>query len=176
MNKHEADRNVELVWTEFRNYQQGILPAGPGARELTEFFAHVDGEITDPTAPKIQASDREILNLLTKRARTLHLGTANYCWFSDPSRALCLKLAGTPHADRPLAGMCDSARCPQATHHQHHRPVWAEHAEQTKTFLGAIGTTRRTDRTRLQADYDRARRVIEAIDAAAISDTNTDVA
>ena len=24
--------------TEFRNYQDGIMPAGPGARELTEFF------------------------------------------------------------------------------------------------------------------------------------------
>jgi hypothetical protein len=49
--------------------------------------------------------------MLTKRARILHMGIANYCWFTDPSRALCLKLAGTPTADRPLAGMCDSARC-----------------------------------------------------------------
>jgi hypothetical protein len=176
VNKHEADRNLELVWTEFRNYQQGIMPAGPAARELTEFFAHVDGKLADPAAPKTQASDREILNLLTKRARTLHLGVANYCWFTDPSRALCLKLAGTPTADRPLAGMCDSARCPQATHHQHHRPVWAEHAEQTKTFLGSLGTTRRTDRARLQADFDRALRVIADIDAAATANTSQDQA
>ncbi|WP_067479805.1 hypothetical protein [Nocardia amamiensis] len=63
--------------------------------------------------------------------------------------------------------MCDSARCPQATHHAQHRPVWAEHAEQTKTFLGSLGATRRTDKARLQADYDRALRVIDAIDAAA---------
>jgi len=176
VNKHEADRNLELVWTEFRNYQQGIMPAGPGARELTEFFAHVDGKLADPAAPKTQASDREILNLLTKRARALHLGVANYCWFTDPSRALCLKLAGTPTADRPLAGMCDSTRCPQATHHQHHRPVWAEHAEQTKTFLGGLGTTRRTDRARLQADYDRALRVIADIDAAATANMSQDQA
>jgi len=47
--------------------------------------------------------------------------------------------------------MCDSARCPQATHHPRHRPVWAEHAE----------------RTRLQADYDRAVRVVNEIDTAA---------
>ena len=52
--------------------------------------------------------------------------------------------------------MCDSARCPQATHHPCHRPVWAEHAEQTKTFLGQLGPTRKTERARLQADYDRA--------------------
>jgi hypothetical protein len=168
VNKHEADRNLDLVWAELRNYQQGIMPAGPGARELTEFFAHIDGKLADgaPGAPKAQASDRDVLNLVTKRARTLHLGTANYCWFTDPSRALCLKLAGTPAADKPLIGMCDSARCPQATHHPCHRPVWAEAAEQTKAFLGSLGPTRKTERTRLQADHDRAQRVLDAIDAA----------
>ena len=62
--------------------------------------------------------------------------------------------------------MCDSARCPQATHHRIHRPVWAEHAERTKTFLGQLGKTRTTERARLQADYDRALRVIAEIDAA----------
>jgi hypothetical protein len=160
---------VDLLWAEFRNYQQGIMPAGPGARELSELFAHIDGKLTeaDPEAPRLQRNDREILNLLTKRARTLHLGIANYCWFTDPSRALCLKLAGTPHADKPLAGMCDSARCPQATHHPCHRPVWAEHAEQTRTFLGQLGPTRKTERVRLQADLDRAMRVLTAIDTAA---------
>jgi len=35
-----------------------------------------------------------------------------------------LKLADTPNATKPLAGTCDSARCPQATHHPGHRPVW----------------------------------------------------
>ena len=168
VNKHEADRNLELVWAEFRNYQQGIMPAGPGARELTEFFASIDGKLAagDPEAPKVQRSDREILNLMTRRASTLHLGTANYCWFTDPSRALCLKLAGTPAADRPLAGMCDSARCPQATHHPCHRPVWAEAAGQAKTFLGSLGPARKTEKARLQADYDRARRVLTEIDTA----------
>ena len=168
VNKHEADRNLELVWAEFRNYQQGIMPAGPGARELTEFFASIDGKpaADAPEAPRVQRSDREILNLLTRRASTLHLGTANYCWFTDPSRALCLKLAGTPAAGKPLAGMCDSARCPQATHHPCHRPVWAEAANQAKTFLGSLGPARRTEKARLQADYDRAKRVLTGIDAA----------
>jgi integrase len=172
VNKHEADRNLELLWAEFRNYQQGVMPAGPGARELTEFFAHIDGKLSpeDSAAPKVQRNNREALNLLTKRARTLHLTTANYCWFTDPSRALCLKLAGTPNADRPLAGMCDSARCPQASHHPCHRPVWAEHVQQTTTFLGDLGPTRKTERARLQADLIRARRVLDAIDAAAINE------
>jgi hypothetical protein len=165
VNKHETDRNLDLLWTEFRNYQQGILPAGPAARELTAFFASIDGRLDSDTAPRTQRSDRDVLNLLTKRAKTLHLGPANYCWFTDPARALCLKLAGTPQADRPLVGMCDSARCPQATHHPCHRPVWAEHAQQTTTFLGNLGPTRKTERARLQADLDRAQRVLDAIDA-----------
>jgi type IV secretory pathway VirB2 component (pilin) len=173
VNKHEADRNLELLWAEFRNYQQGVMPAGPGARELTEFFAHIDGKLdaADAGPPKVQRNNREMLNLLTKRARTLHLGTANYCWFTDPSRALCLKLAGTPNADRPLAGMCDSARCPQATHHPCHRPVWAEHAQQTTTFLGDLAPTRKAEHARLRADLDRAQHVLDAIDNA---DTRTE--
>jgi hypothetical protein len=166
VNKHESERNLALVWEEFRNYQQGIRPAGPGARELTEFFAHVDGGL-DPagtSGPKVQRSDREVLNLLSKRANTLHLGVANYCWFTDPSQALCLKLAGTPDADKPLAGMCDSARCPQATHHIGHRDIWAEHAETTKTFLGSLGPSRKIEKVRLQADHQRARRILDEID------------
>jgi len=169
VNKHEADRNLELTLAELRNYQQGIMPAGPGARELTEFFASIDGELAgeDPGAPKVQRSDREILALLSRRASVLHVANSNFCWFSDPARALCLKLAGTPTADKPLAGMCDSARCPQATHHPCHRPVWAAHAEQTRTFLGSLGPTRKAEKARLQADLDRAQRVLDAIDASA---------
>lgn len=172
VNKHESDRNLQLVLEEFQNYQQGILPVGPGARNLSEFFASIDERLdaTAATAPKTQRSDRDVLNLLTKRAKVLHLGPANYCWFTDPSRALCLKLAGTPTADRPLVGMCDSARCPQATHHPCHRSVWAEHAERTEIFLGQLGTTRKTERNRLQGDYDRALRVVAEIDAASTMD------
>jgi hypothetical protein len=170
VNRHEQRRNLELVLAEFRNYQQGIVPAGPGARELTTFFASIDAKLgnqaaADGTAPKVQQSDREVLNLLSKRANTLHLSVANYCWFVDPARALCLRLAGTPTATKPLAGMCDSARCPQATHHPCHRPVWAEHVQQTRTFLGTLGPTRKTERARLQADLDRAQRVLAEIDA-----------
>lgn len=66
--------------------------------------------------------------------------------------------------------MCDSARCPQATDHPCHRPVWAEHAERTEIFLGQLGTTRKTERTRLQADYDRALRVVAELDAANTKD------
>jgi len=169
VNQHESERNLALLQEEFRNYQNGIMPAGPGARELTDFFASIDAGPGPAQAPaaKVQRSDREIRSLLTKRASVLHLGTSNYCWFADPSRALCLKLAGTPDGDKPLIGMCDSARCPQATHHPCHRPVWAGHAENTRTFLGQPGRAQKTERARLQAEYDRATRVLARIDEAA---------
>jgi hypothetical protein len=54
VNKHESERNLELVWAEFCNYQQGIRPAGPGARELTELFARIDAE----AAPRTQGRPR----------------------------------------------------------------------------------------------------------------------
>jgi hypothetical protein len=71
VNKLEADHKLQLVLAEFRNYQQGILPAGPAARSLTDFFATVDADLnTESTAaPRIQRNDRDILNLLSKRAR-----------------------------------------------------------------------------------------------------------
>ncbi len=106
----EAERNLNLVAGEYRNYQNGIMPAGPGARELTAFFDSVDGTMAAAGAPNVAASDQHLLNLLSKRAKILHIGVANFCWFSDPSRALCLILAGRTGADAPLIGMCDSAR------------------------------------------------------------------
>jgi hypothetical protein len=145
-----------------------MMPAGPGARELIAFFDTVDGELKaqDAAAPRVLENDQQVINLLAKRAGVLHLGVANYCWFTDPSRALCLKLAGTPTAQTPLAGMCDSARCPQATHHPCHRPVWAETAKTTAVFLGRLGRAHTTERVRLQGELDRARRILDAIDAA----------
>src|SRR6266699_205223 len=78
----EGNRNLDLIRAEFGNYQNGIMPAGPGARELTAFFAHVDGDLAayDATAPNVAATDQHLLNLLTKRAGVLHIGPANYCW------------------------------------------------------------------------------------------------
>jgi integrase len=170
----EAGRNLQAVLAEFRNYQDGIMPAGPGARELTGFFAAVDKDLAghDADAPRVVASDQHVLNLLSKRAQVLHLAAANYCWFADPSRALCLKMAGTPAASKPLAGMCDSARCPQATHAPCHRPVWADAVTSTTAFIGSLGRTRTAERTRLQAELDRAQRVLDSIDTATAKEDN----
>lgn len=150
----------------FTDYKHGIRPSGPGARDLVEFFETVDGKlrISDAGAPKA-TSDPAVRNLMSKRAASLHLGAANYCWFTDPSRALCLKLAGTPTADKPLAGMCDSTRCAQATHHQCHRPVWAEQAQTLRVFIGGLSRRQTTERHRLGAELARIEKVITDIDA-----------
>lgn len=166
INEHERERNQALLMTELRNYQQGILPSGPGARDLITFFEHIDPHLPAASVPQLRTSDRQIQNLVAKRARTLHLASANYCWFTDPAKALCLKLAGTPNADKPLAGMCDSARCPQATHHPCHRPVWQDTVTNTTVFIGSLSRGQRTERTRLQAELNRAQRVLDEIDAA----------
>lgn len=115
-------------------------------------------------------NEPEVVSMLSTRARTLHLGTANYCWFIDPAKALCLRLAGIPDADRPLAGMCDSARCLQATHHPCHRPVWEESRETAKVFIGSL-SRRQTERARLEVSVTRAERVLAEIDQATTAGT-----
>lgn len=171
--EQEQQRNLELVLAEYRNYQQGIMPSGPGANDLMAYFTNVDHHLaqTAQSPPKTAASDQELRGLLAKRAGALHLGVANYCWFTDPSRALCLKLAQTPNATTPMIGMCDSARCPQATHHPCHRPIWADTATNTKTFLANLPRGQKAEKTRLTTELERAERVIAQIDTASPAPT-----
>jgi len=166
--EEEHRRNLDLMLAAYRSYQQGIRPSGPGARNLTELFTTIDtGLASSAPACKTAGSDQEIRNLLTRRAGALHLGVANYCWFTDPDQALCLKLAGPPAAAGPLAGLCDSARCPQATHHPCHRPVWADTVTSTQALINGLSRSQKTEHARLTADLARAQRVLAGMDAAA---------
>lgn len=162
----EEAHHVQLTVQAFRDVQAGRMPAGPGARGLIEAFHHVDAQLKDAarTDPKILKDDRHLENLLRKQAKTLHVGPANFCWFRDPSKALCLRLAGTPNAAKPLVGMCDSARCPQATHHPCHRPVWAGQATAIDVFIESPRVAR-CEKARLVPERDRALRVVAEIDA-----------
>ncbi|MGH3196953.1 MAG: hypothetical protein ACRDNT_13670 [Streptosporangiaceae bacterium] len=108
-----------------------------------------------PAAPQGRAS----------RGPVRDISSSPYCWFTNPAKALCLKLAGTP-ARRPLAGMCDAARCPQATFHPEHREAWAGSATTTEVFLGNPRIPA-GEKNRLAAEHDRASQVIAAIDQAA---------
>lgn len=111
----EHAEHLGLTVEAHHDYQRGILPAGHGARDLIAAFTAVDKALArhDP-GPVTVIDDRRVEQLLKATAKTLHVGVANYCWFTNPAKALCLKLAGTPEATEPLIGMCDSARCPQA--------------------------------------------------------------
>jgi hypothetical protein len=130
-------------------------------------FEYVDAELAqlDTVQSTVVASDRHIELLLKKRAGILHIQSANYCWFADPSKALCLKLAGTPTANKPLAGLCDAARCPQATFHAAHREIWSGCTQTTEVFLGNPRIPA-GEKARLTVEHDRAQRVVTAIDAA----------
>ncbi|MFJ9508674.1 hypothetical protein ACIRPZ_33405 [Streptomyces anulatus] len=163
----QEEHRLELTVEAFREAQAGLLPSGPGAQNLIEAFHHVDAELKEAARsdPKVLTDDRHLESLLRKVAKTLHVGAANFCWFRDPSKALCLKLAGTPNAERPLVGMCDSARCPQATHHLRHRPVWLGQITTIDVFVESPRVAK-GEKTRLIPERDRAERVVAEIDAA----------
>jgi len=167
MAAEEQKQNEKRAVAAYRDFQDGILPVGPGARSLIAAFRYVDAELASLEArqPTVVATDRHIELLLQKRTATLHIQPANYCWFTDPAKALCLKLAGTPAATSPLAGLCDAARCPQATIHRQHREVWATCAATTATFLGNPRIPP-AEKTRLTAEHHRAQQIIQAIDTA----------
>jgi len=164
----EHEHHLQRTVAAFKDFQAGRLPTGPGARALIEAFQHVDAALKDAehSEPTVLDNERRVENLLRQQAGTLHVGAANYCWFRDPAMALCLRLAGTPTAKSPLVGMCDSARCPQATHHPCHRPIWAHRAETTAVFLSNPRTPP-GEKTRLAAEHERNLRVLAEIDAAA---------
>jgi hypothetical protein len=159
----ELQHHRGLTAALFRDYQQGNLPTGPGARHLIATFAHVDTILgQEPREAVVMDTERRVENLLRATAGTLHIGAANYCWFRDPSQALCLRMAGTPTAAKPLAGMCDSAACPQATHHPCHRPVWQDRAD---TYQALLDNPRipTGEKHRLRPEYDRTLTVLHQI-------------
>lgn len=163
----EHQHHLQLTTAAYQQYLAGVMPTGPGARDLIAAFRHIDDQLQTPTAsPTVLDNERRIENLLRQRAKTLHVGVANFCWFTDPSKALCLRLAGTTQGDKPIIGMCDSSRCPQATHHQEHRPVWLESAQTVQTFLGNPRIPK-LEKVRLQGEYDRSMRIVSALDKAA---------
>nr|WP_202493472.1 integrase [Streptomyces sp. SID7813] len=163
----EEAEHLRLTVAAYEDYQRGILPSGQGARDLVAAFKSVDQALERHDAgPVTVIDDRRVERVLKAKAKTLHLGVGNYCWFSDPSKALCLKLAGTPDADEPLIGMCDSARCPQATHHSQHRQIWADHADNTQAVFLGNPRLSKPERARAQNAFERATRIVAEIDAA----------
>ena len=176
VNKHEADRNLDLVWAEFRNYQHGVMPAGPGARELTEFFASIDAGLAPetPEAPKVQRSDREILNLLSRRASTLHLGIGELLLVHRPVPGALPQARRHP---RPPTSPSPGCATPPAARRRPTTPATGPSGptsrRRPRPSSASLGPTRKTEKARLQADYHRAQRVLAEIDAAAPAPTRS---
>ncbi|MFI5704842.1 hypothetical protein ACIA78_32965 [Streptomyces xanthochromogenes] len=143
---------------------QGKLHIATSGYEGRVWVAHVLQE-HQPGPVAVLDNDRRLKLLLKQRAKSLHVQAANYCWFQDPSRALCLKLAGTPNATKPLAGLCDSARCPQATHHPCHLPVWQNTAASNTVFLDNPRFPK-AEKARLRPELERAQQIVNEIIAA----------
>lgn len=163
----EEAEKMRLTLAAYHDYKNGVLPAGRGARDLANAFDAADRLLArHEPGPVTVVDDRRVEQVLKAKAASLHLGVGNYCWFSDPAKALCLQMAGTPGATEPMSGLCDSARCPQATHHRRHREVWADHAETTRTVFLGNPKLSRPEKARAQAVLDRAERIIAEIDNA----------
>ncbi|WP_326631735.1 hypothetical protein OIE67_44085 [Nonomuraea fuscirosea] len=162
----QEEHHLRLTADIYRDYTSGIMPTGPGARHLIDAFEHIDNVLKESsqTAPVVMDTERRIENMLRATAGALHIGTANYCWFRDPAQALCLRMAGAGDATKPLAGLCDSSRCPQATHHPCHRPVWQDRAETFEVFLGNPRFPA-GEKKRLRPEYERTLKVLTLIDA-----------
>ena len=103
--------------------------------------------------PGDQASDQEVTNSARQAGGALHLGRGELLLVPRPVQGAVPKLAGTPTATKPLAGMCDSARCPQATHHSCHRPVWAESGGASRSSSATIGRNQKTEKARLRPNW-----------------------
>lgn len=171
--EQEQQRNKEILATLYERFSRGAMPSGPGADGLVGFFESIDGKLAEHAgkAPNVALNDRVVAGMMAKKAKTLYLGTANYCWYEDPGKALCRILARRRataiEIEGPLLNLCDSARCPQATHGIAHREVWARTVKQNTVFIGQISRGQKAERTRLEADLARAQRVLEAIDRSA---------
>ncbi|MET8716465.1 hypothetical protein ABZV52_25250 [Streptomyces sp. NPDC004735] len=88
----------------------------------------------------------------------LHLSAANYAWFEDPAKALCLKLTGAKPTSAPLTGLCDSACCPQATHHLTRRSVRQNAADDDAVLLAGPRFLP-AEKDQLRAEYERSMRI-----------------
>ena len=85
--KEEAKEKLKRTVAAYRQFEQGQMPAGPGADALLASFRAVEKELADhEPGPAKVVTDRQIELLLKKKASVLHLSAANYCWFEDPAQ------------------------------------------------------------------------------------------
>ncbi|SNR39824.1 hypothetical protein [Blastococcus mobilis] len=112
--------------------ERGEPVIGLGAASLAAAIA--DAGLADASdTPQVRDRDDAVRALLKARTDTLHIGPLAHCWFTDPSRARCLR--GVADKTRPLVGSCEPTKCANATIHREHAPVWVGGLKSLKVSL-----------------------------------------
>ena len=166
----ESDHKLLLAKQALDDFRAGRMPAGPGARQLIEQLKLADEalRLEEVVSPRVAKSDRAAENIIREIAEALHVNVANYCFFRDPSQALCLRLAGMIDAKAPLTAMCDSARCSQASYGPQHLQIWTNYTENTQA-LAHNRAVAPGERTRLRLEVKRGQEVVRQIKEASQS-------
>jgi integrase len=159
--RERALGQLDDILAYFERRRAGEALTGPAsARVADELQQAVDkldplpGHIADPA--RVRA-------MLAHVARTLHVGVLNDCFF-DPATALCLN--GKTERSAPAMAHCHPDRCPNSCIADHHRPVWAQAAEDAKLLLRENRLSE-LQRVALRGDIERIEAVLERTATAA---------
>ena len=119
----------------FTEWRAGRPLSGPGARSLALRFEAVAAEL-GPFEGAVDPSDEDLRRRLRHVARELHSLPLNWCVFSDPTRARCLRGASSTTAqDQPLALQCQPLVCVQAVMTEEHVVVWRNEGSALRSLL-----------------------------------------
>jgi len=165
--QERAKAGEEVTRQLYADWMAGRAITGPGRGELVGFFAKVRAEM-ERFEGSVVDSERRIDELLRARAATLHVGSLNYCWFVDPARARCLKLAGRSDATAPLIGICEPTRCANATNHPEHVPVWIDTGRSIDRVLASPRVPDQ-EKQRLRLERQRIDVVVRAASGGSVS-------
>ncbi|WP_095204694.1 integrase [Mesorhizobium carmichaelinearum] len=142
----------------FDERQAGATLSGPAAARIAKTLDSISDDLGP--LPAMIADRARLRTMLASLARTLHVGVLADCFF-DPGTAACLKRA--TGAKGPLTALCQPTLCPNACITARHRPVWARSAQEAATLLKEKRVSQ-LQRSILQQDLERARKVLDSID------------
>jgi len=149
---------IEDLLTYFDERQTGATLSGPAAARIARTLDNISDDLSP--LPAIIAERARLRTMLASLARTLYVGVLADCFF-DPGTAACLKQA--TGAKGPLTALCQPTLCPNACITARHRPAWARSAEEAASLLKEKRLSQ-LQRSILQQDLERARKVLNSID------------
>jgi len=142
----------------FDKRQAGATLSGPAAARIAKTLDNISDDLGP--LPAMIADRARLRTMLASLARTLHVGVLADCFF-DPGTAACLKQA--TGAKGPLTAACQPTLCPNASITARHRSAWARSAEEAASLLKEKRLSQ-LQRSILQQDLERARKVLDSID------------